>query len=155
MADVYRCRYLTGRRLKVFLAIADCIIPPDEDSPGGGTMLTAGVVDWALDRLEPSLRSQLILLITVVEIMGIFFGGRPFSRNSQSAKLRQLKWMESGPVSLFRLGFFGLKSYTSMGYYTREDIWRTMDYEGPMLPDVPFADPVIRDLCQGRMEVEG
>ncbi len=153
MADVYKCRYLTGKKLNVFLAIADCIIPPDADSPGGGTMQTAGVVDWALERMAPALRSQLLLLIMVVEFMGIFFGGRTFSKNSENAKLRQLAWMESGPIGLFRMGFFGLKSYACMGYYTREDVWKTIDYEGPMQPDVPFVDPVIRGICQGKIEV--
>ncbi len=155
MAEFYRCKYLTGRRLVAFLAIADCIIPPDEDSPGGGTMATAGVVDWALERIAASLRSQLLLFILVVEFMGILFGGKPFSKNSESARKRQLSWMESGPIGLFRMGFFGLKSYTCMGYYTREDIWKTIDYEGPMLTDLEFVDPAIRAICQGRMEVVG
>ena len=51
------------------------------------------------------------------------------------------------------MGFFGLKSYACMGHYTREDVWETIDYEGPLLPDRPFPDQTIRDLCQGRLEV--
>jgi len=58
MAEVYRCKYLTGRRLKIFLAVADRIVPPDEDSPGAGTMQTAGIVDWSMGRLQQGLRSQ-------------------------------------------------------------------------------------------------
>lgn len=153
MSEAYKCRYLTGRRLRVFLAVADRIIPPDGDSPGGGSLTTAAVVDWALNRIDPGLRSQLLLLMMVVEVMGIFFGGRPFTRNSDRAKDRQLAWMESAPVPLFRMGFFGLKSYTCMGYYAQEGVWKTFDYEGPVNPEREFPDPVIRALCQGRMEV--
>ena len=51
------------------------------------------------------------------------------------------------------MGFFGLKSYVCMGYYTREDAWKTLGYEGPLLPDRPFPDPTIRALCRGELEV--
>ncbi len=154
MAEVYKLKYLTGRKLKVFLTAADHIIPPDEDSPGGGTMLSAAIVDWSMSRLEPSLRKQLLALMLGIEFMGIFFGGKPFTSNSEKARDRQLQWLESSPVSRLRMGFFGLKTYTSMGYYTREDVWKTIGYDGPVLPDRPFYDRVIRSLCKGEMEVQ-
>ncbi len=154
MAEVYKCKYLKGKRLKIFMAVADRIVPADEDSPGAGTMQTAGIVDWSMGRLQESLRSQLMMLLGLIEFMGIFFGGKPFTKNSDEAKDRELKFFESAPVSRLRLGFLGLKSYTCMGYYTREDIWETFDYEGPVLPDKPFADPVIRKLCKCELEVK-
>ncbi len=154
MKDVYRCKYLTGRRLKVFLSVADRIILPD-DSPGGGTMATAGVADWALGMLKESLRSQLLLSFLIVEVMGIFFGGRFFTRNTDAAKDRQLKWMENSPIRLFRIMFFAIKSYICMGYYTREDVWQSIGYEGPFETDRPYIDPDIRAICKGRMEVIG
>jgi len=154
MSQKYKLQYLNGRKLDTFLAVADRIVPPDGDAPGAGTMETAAVVDWAMNRMSPGLRKQLMLLLTVVEVMGVFFGGRPFTKNSDAAKDRQLKWMESGPIGLFRMGFFGLKSYSCMGYYAREDIWETFDYEGPIYADRQFPDPVIRGLCQGTAEVE-
>lgn len=152
MEDVYRCKYLTGRRLKIFLSVADRILPPD-DSPGGGTMATAGVADWALERMPVSLRSLFLRSFILVEIIGIFFGGRLFTMNSNAVKDRQLKWMENCPIRLLRMAFFGIKSYICMGYYTREDVWQSIGYEGPFETDRPYVDPVIRAICQGRMEV--
>jgi hypothetical protein len=153
MQGVYKCKYLTGLKLKVFLAVANRIVPQDGDTPGAGTMTTAAIVDWAMDRLEPSLRRQLLLLFTAVEPLGILFGGRRFTKNSAAAQDRQLAWMESNPIRPLRLGFFGLKTYVCMGYYTREDIWKTIGYEGPVRPDTPFPDETIRQLAQGRLEV--
>ena len=72
---------------------------------------------------------------------------------SDAARIKELKFLESAPVGLFRMGFFGLKSYVCMGYYTREDIWREINYDGPLLPDREFPDPVIRALCDGELEV--
>jgi hypothetical protein len=51
------------------------------------------------------------------------------------------------------MGFFGLKSYVCMGYYTRETTWPTFDYQGPHVPDREFPDPVIRLLEQERLQV--
>jgi len=153
MSETYKLNYLTGRRLKVFLAAADVIIPPDDDAPGGGTLQTAGVVDWALKRVQPGLRSQLLLLLMLIEYMGIFFGGRTFTKNSPRAKERQFAWMEGCPLRVLRMGFFGIKTYASMGYYTREDVWKTIDYEGPLCPERRFPDPVIRKLTGGEIEV--
>ncbi len=153
MSEEYKLKYLTGRKLKTFLAIADRIIPSDEDSPGAGQMQTAGVVDWALERMPEGLRKQFLLLISAFELLGILFGGRPFSKNSEKARDRQLAWFESAPIQPLRMGFFGLKSYVCMGYYTREDIWKTLNYDGPLLPDRPYADPVVRKLCQDEMKV--
>lgn len=133
--------------------MANRIIPADEDGPGGGTMATAGVVDWALNRMPEALRGKFLLFFKVVNVLGIFFGGQTFVNNSPQAQDKQLKWMESGPVKLFRMGFFGAKTYICMGYYTREEIWPTFDYDGPILPERPYKDPVIRDISQGKMEV--
>lgn len=153
MPESYQCRFLTGRKLKVFLAVADRIIPPDEDSPGGGSMQTAGIVDWALQRMPDSLRTKFLFFFLVTDFLGIFFGGKTFTNNSDTAKDKQLRWMESGPIKLFRMGFFGVKTYICMGYYTREDIWATFDYDGPVLPDRTYIDPVIRKMCEGKVEV--
>jgi len=153
MAEVYRLKYLKGRRLRVFLAVADRIIPPDGDSPGGGTMQAAGIVDWTLGRLDPGMRAQLLALMLGVEVLGFFFGAKPFTMLSDEKKDKLLAWMEGCPIRLFPLGFFGLKSYACIGYYPREDVWKQINYSGPVLPDREFPDKVIRLLCQGKLEV--
>ena len=153
MSESYRCKYLTGLRLKVFLAVANRIIPPDGTVPEAGSMKTAGIVDWAMERMEPALRAQLLLLFLAVEPLGILFGGLPFTWNSAAAQDRQLRWMENCPFRLLRLGFFGLKAYVCMGYYTREDVWKSIGYDGPIHPETPFPDATIRALSQGQLEV--
>lgn len=144
--------YFKGRRLAVFLAAADVVIPPDEYSPGAGTISTARVVDWALARLPRGLRALFLLLLYFIEFLGLFFGGRIFSNNTARARERQLAWMEKNHLRPLRLGFFGIKNYCSMGYYTREDVWKTIDYEGPLQKNAAFADPLIREICQDNKE---
>lgn len=153
MKDSYQLQFLTGRKLRVFMAVADRIIPPDDDSPGGGTLATAGMTDWYMARLDPKMRKLFLLFLVVTDFIGVFFGGRTLSRNSAAAQDRQLRWMENCPVSKIRMGFFGMKSYACMGYYTREEIWPTINYGGPHLPERAFPDPTVRLLSQGALKV--
>jgi hypothetical protein len=153
MKSVYRCQHLTGLKLKIFLSVADCIIPPTPDSPGGGSMITAGMADWALAHLQPSLRKQLLFLLYALEFLGIVFGGSLFTSNSKNTKIRELRWLENNPICRLRLGFFGIKNFICMGYYTREDVWKSIGYTGPIEPDKPYADNTIRSLSQQTIEV--
>ena len=152
-SDTYKLKHLTGGKLKTFLTVADRIIPSDKDSPNGGTLQTAGAVDWALEKMPPDLRKKFLLFFSVIEILGFFFGGKPFSKNNSAVKDRELRWLENNPIRLFRMGFFGVKTYICMGYYTREDIWKTFEYNGPIVANRPYVDSMIRNLCQGKVEV--
>lgn len=155
MSNQYKCKYLTKSKLKTFLAVANRIIPEDEFSKGGGTMQTAGIVDWSMEKMDPSIRSQVLLLISVMEVLGFIFGLRPFSKNSSKAQDRQLRWMENNPIPLLRMGFFGLKTFVCMGYYTQKDVWATMNYSGPIMNQRTYPDTTIRWICDGEMEVVG
>lgn len=152
-AKTYKLKHLSSKKLITFLAVADRIIPKDDDSFGGGTMNTAGVVDWALDKMPADLRKKFLLFFTVIEVLGFLFGGKPFSKCSDVAKDRELNWLESNPLRLFRMGFFGVKTYICMGYYSREDVWKTFDYEGPIVKDRPYVDSIIRELSQSKVEI--
>ena len=155
MADVYQCKYLTGRRFETFLKIADRVIPPDEDSPGGGIPEVVGIADWGIGHIDPNLRKRLLTFLTIFEYFGIFFGARPFSKLSPEKQDRQLTWFERSPIGLFRMAFFGLKTYACMGYYSLESVWPSIGYGGPLTPERPFPDQAIRDLQQGKLEVRG
>ena len=155
MTDTYQCKHLTGRRFATFLKVADRIIPPDENGPGGGLPEVAGIVDWAMDHIDPDLRKRLLTFLTIFEYLGFFFGGKPFSKLDPERQDRQLRWLERSPLGLFRMAFFGLKTYACMGYYSLEKTWPTIGYGGPLVPDRPFPESQIRGLQQGKLEVQG
>jgi len=111
MSDVYKLKHLTGHKLKIFLAIADRIIPADDETPGGGTIATAAIVDWNMDHMPEALRKQLLMLFIGLDILGIFFGLKPFIKNSDSAKDRQIAWMESCPIPPLALGYLRPKKF--------------------------------------------
>jgi hypothetical protein len=153
MADAYKLKYLNGTRLKVFLAAADRIIPPGEDSIGGGTMATAAIVDLILDQLDSGLRKKVLMLFLVIEKLGLFFGGKKFSKATGKNQDRLLTWLEKNKISTLRLGFFGIKTYMCMGYYTREDIWKVIKYDGPIRYNQPYHNTMLRALAQNKVEI--
>jgi len=153
MKPIYHCQYLRGRRLRTFLAVANRIIPPTSQNEGAGTMATAGILDWSLSKMVPALRRKFLFLLILIEFLGFFFGGSPFSRNSKFAQDRELRWLENNRIGLLRMGFFGLMTFVKMSYYTREDIWKSIHYPGPILPDRKPPNEIIRLLAQRKIEV--
>ena len=153
MSKIYRLKYLKKNNLLTFLSVANRIIPADANSPSGGSMETAAVVDWYMIKVPQGIRKKILLFIGVIQVTGIFFGGKKFSNNSIQAQDRQLKWMENNKIRLFRMGFFGIKTFVEMGYYTREDIWKAISYEGPILFDRTYSDNTIRELCQNKLKI--
>ena len=54
--------------------------------------------------------------------------GRPFESLAGDRQDRVLRWLEGGPVSLLRKGFWGLKVMVFMGYYGQVESWPEIGY---------------------------
>lgn len=154
MSATYQIQFLKGKKLKTFIAIADTIIPAVEGFPSGGDIQTAAVTDWALRRMPAELRNKLLLFVSVINLSGYFFGGKSFYKLSYQKRAQILRWFEFNKIGLFRIGFFGVKNYACMGYFTRENVWHYFDYDGPILAERNYTDPIIRLLSQGIIQIE-
>jgi hypothetical protein len=141
MSATYQIQFLKGNKLNTFIAIADTIIP-------------AAVADWALRRMPKELRDKLLLFVSVINLFGYFFGGKSFYKLSYQKRAQILRWFEFNKIGLFRIGFFGIKNYACMGYFTRENVWQYFDYDGPVLAERNYTDPIIRLLSQGKIQIE-
>jgi hypothetical protein len=149
----YQLQHLTGLRQKVIRAVGDRLIPPTDGMSGGGSLESTAMLDWSLGRLEPAIRNKFLLLLVVIQVLGIFFGGRVFTANSPRTQDRQLRWMENNKIQLLRLGFFGLNTFVKMGHYTREANFSHINYSGPLFPDKPYVDPTVRKISQGEINL--
>jgi hypothetical protein len=85
--------------------------------------------------------------------LGFFFGGKSFSKATDKNQDRLLSWMEKNPVSTLRLGFFGLKTYICLGYYSREDVWKNIKYDGPIRYNQHYHDITLRGITQNKVEI--
>lgn len=136
--------YLKKRRRKIFISIASSIVPAENQTIHEKT---ASVADWALGRMEAKLRVRVLAFLWVVEGLSVFIAGKPFTRLSPDKQNQVLVYLESSGLSLFRMGFFGVKTYVCMGYYTRREVWEKIGYPGPSDLGIPYPDPRIRSFC--------
>ena len=147
--NTYQLINLKGKALRTFLAIAARIIPEDENSESAGNIKTAAVVDWTLQKIPSDIRKKIVLFLKVINVLTFFKYFKSFEKLSDEKQDSFLRWLESHKISLFRMGFFGIKTYVCMGYYTREEMWDSIDYDGPILKSRSYPDAITRELSLG------
>jgi hypothetical protein len=152
MAQQYQPKYLHKKRAEIMFAIIEAMISPLHGAPPPASTTTLALVDWALTRLDQDNRKKILVLLKIANLLGFFFGGKTLRHNSLHARRRQLRWMEQNPISLVRLGFFGLRNYISMGYFAQVSVWQAIHYQGPVKAQ-GYPEPTPQQLSQGRMEV--
>jgi hypothetical protein len=121
-----------------FGAAAECIIPAESGSPGGGAERVVRVADRMLARRSAADRKKLAVFLRALEQLPRLRYGRRFSALSAEQRARVLAFLSNSGVPLLRVGLFGLKTYVLMGYYGSEAAWAELEYPGPRT-DAPAA----------------
>lgn len=111
-----------------FMVVAETITPEVAALDAEGRDRMAAIVDQALMDRGPSVRRQFTSFLTVIRLAPILRYGRSFNGLSPAARIAVLGWFESGPVGLFRQGFWGLKVLVFMGYYGQPENWSEIGY---------------------------
>ncbi|MCK7467879.1 MAG: GMC family oxidoreductase N-terminal domain-containing protein [Desulfosudis oleivorans] len=138
--------------LKVFLAVANRIVPPDgsDSEPEHGHRRHRGLGVGAMEPRPP-------------------FPAPPPVRRGRAARhpvRRQALHLEQRrrpglPAPLDGKlphpgdapGLLRSQDLRLHGLRHREDVWKSIGYDGPIHPEIPYPDAVIRGLSQGRLEV--
>ncbi len=119
---------LPERASKFFMVVAGIITPEAAALDADGRARMGAIVDEALMDREASVRRQLASFLTVIRLAPVLRYGRTFDGLSTAQRIAVLKWFESGPVGLFRQGFWGLKVLVFMGYYGQPEHWSEIGY---------------------------
>lgn len=130
--------FFTEQTLATFRAAASCIVPDDEGSPGAGSDAAIAIADRALSARPARDRRLLGTFLRAVELLPVLRYGRTFSALAHADRVATLAWLENTRLSAkLRQGFFGLKTFALMGYYSQGDVWGDIGYPGPRL-DAPY-----------------
>lgn len=97
------------------------------------------IIDDALGERPESMRRQLALFLTILNIAPVFRWGRPLGRLKTADARRTLRWFQEAPIQKLRQGFWGLKTLVFMGYYGRSEVWPEVGYS-PELGGVRGGD---------------
>jgi hypothetical protein len=83
-------------------------------------------------------RKLLGAFLRAVEFLPVLRYGRTFSALPHADQVATLAWLETTRLSAkLRQGFFGLKAFALMGYYSQSEVWVDIGYPGPRL-DAPY-----------------
>lgn len=121
--------FLTGSRRAFFLVLAARIVPESAslDAEAGGRMLV--LVEEALSTRPARTVRELALFLRVLRWLPALRYGRPLERLGPAAQDAALRWFQDSPVTLFRKGFWGVKTLVYLGYYGRPEAAPAIGYQ--------------------------
>lgn len=129
-------RFFADREREILTQIVERMV--DTGEPGAplvrGTR-TLDTIDGLCRTLDPSVTAPLPALIRLVEWGPLLFDGHlaAFSSLDDAAKDAHLAgWMRSR-FGLRRLGFLALRNLSLLGYWSQDESWPLIGYQGPLL----------------------
>ena len=132
-------RFFDARTAATFRAAAECVVPSEPGSEGGGCGQVLLVADAMLARRSPADQRKFAAFLRALEALPLIRYGRRFSALRAEQRERVLAFLSSTRIHpLLRVGAFGVKTYALMGYYGSELAWAEMHYPGPRA-DAPHA----------------
>ncbi len=83
--------------------------------------------------LDADSAQKIRLLSTVLNILCVLYYATSISSINQQKGEKFFKKIQSFPISKVSAGFTGLKSLILVSYYSTEQSWKNIQYEGPIV----------------------
>jgi hypothetical protein len=119
---------LSSGQQRFLLCLAARIVP---ESAGAPTQVTDPLLAAVDEELQPRPRLQQLefkLLLLAIRWMTVPFTLHRFERLPPERQDRWLRFLESAPLTLLRVGIWGLKTLVFLGYYTQDGVLRRILY---------------------------
>ncbi|MBI5528032.1 MAG: hypothetical protein HY897_17000 [Deltaproteobacteria bacterium] len=119
---------LSDSQAAFLLAVARRVVPAVATLDPGGTERFWRLIDDALNIKPPAIlaRFKFFLLILRWAPALVFF--RPLDRLGPGTQDGVLRWLQSSPIRLLRVGVWGLKTLCFMGYYGQPEVAAGIGY---------------------------
>jgi hypothetical protein len=119
---------LGSRQQRFLLCLAARIVPESAGAPPQVTDPLLAAVDEEL-RPRPHLQQlEFKLLLFAIRWMTVPFTLHRFERLPGERQDRWLGFLENAPLTLLRVGIWGLKTLVFLGYYTQDGVLRRIVY---------------------------
>ncbi len=122
-------QFLSAKRQRTLEAVAARVVPETAGLDTARRELFLAIIDDALGQRPPGMRRQLGAFLGVIHMAPMARFGGPFEGLPGARQDAVLRWLEGGPVSLLRKGFWGLKVLVFMGYYGQPETWPAIGYD--------------------------
>jgi len=120
---------LSQENVEFLLVVARRVVPEVADLDQYGLKRMCVIMDRALGDRPEGVRRQFAVFLRVVRWAPALRYLRPFHKLAPGTQDAVLRWFEDCPVSLLRMGLWGLKSIVFMGYYGRTEVWEEIGYQ--------------------------
>jgi hypothetical protein len=119
---------LSAGQQRFLLSLAACIVP---ESAGAPTQVTEPLLAAVDEELRPRPRLQQLefkLLLLAIRWMTVPFTMRRFEHLPPERQHGWLRALESAPLTMLRVGIWGLKTLVFLGYYTQAGVLQQILY---------------------------
>ena len=128
MDDPVRQSVLSVAQRRFLLCLAERIVPESRGAPAQVTDALLAAVDQTLGPRPRLQQFEFKVLLFAIRWMTVPFTLRPFERLPGERQDRWLQLLEGAPLTLLRVGIWGLKTLVFLGYYTQDGVQRRILY---------------------------
>lgn len=132
-------QHLSKPKIEILRAVALRVVPETAAMDETGWGRFEAIVDRALSDRTPAVRRQIATFLGLIRVAPVLRWGRPFHRLPDGRRDAFLRFLQDGPASLLRQGFWGLKALVFMGYYGQHEVWPEIGYD-PSFDALPRLD---------------
>ncbi len=112
----------------MFRAVAATVVPEASNLDGEGWAELEALVAGSLRERPEALRRRIRLFLLFVEWAPLLRHGRRFTALEPRLRERILSKLQDHPVSLIRMGLWGLRTLAFLGYYGRSAAAEAIGY---------------------------
>ena len=129
-------RFFGDRERELLTLVVERMVDTGEPgAPAVRATRTLDTIDALCRALDPAVTAALPALVRLVEWGPLLFDGRlaRFSTLDEAGRDAHLRgWMESR-IGLRRMGFLALRNLALLGYWSQDETWPLIGYQGPLL----------------------
>lgn len=113
---------------QILHAIATTVVPESSSLDDRAWREMDAVIDNALAARGSGVSRQLVVFLRLLQALPIARYGRPLTSLNARQRTAFLESVERSRLLLVRRGFWGVRTLVFMGYYTRDDVARSIGY---------------------------
>ena len=125
----------TPQTLAVLAAVAETIVPANNDFPSALELQVPEGIDTLLSGAHSAVQEEIVLLLGLLENAAVntllHFRPVPFSKMTLEERTEILQGWASSPLALQRKGYKALNGLCQSAYYAQSKVHSLIGYDGP------------------------
>jgi hypothetical protein len=113
---------------RMIRAVASTVLPETSNLDDTGWRELDRIVEQSVGTRPPPLRRRLRLFLRLIGWAALIRYQMPFHALSLKRRERVLRYFENNPLSLLRVGFWGVRTLVMMGFYGQPTVQNEIGY---------------------------